>query len=365
MLDKGTFIISIDTELAWGTFDHGGHKKYKEAYEKYRFIISQVLKLFEKYDIPATWAIVGHLFLDSCHREDGVIHPDIVRPRHQWFGADWFSLDPVTDISSDQIWYGSDIVKMIKEAYPKQEIASHSFCHPVFSDKGCSKETAESDIAKCVRLALNEGIELRSFIFPRNLPGHLDILSKYGFKVFRGQGDRYCPLKLPQVIKKMYFLLDDMVATTPPTVLPKAASNNGLIEVPASMLFRFAYGKSRIIAEGMRFRKAKKGIDAAIKRRRIFHLWFHPISFAWKMNLMLAELDAILQYASEKKKDGLLEIATLKEDAGCFMMQGARTTNLTLRQSVCIITEAQYSKKITLMACPSTIPAPLSSAERR
>lgn len=318
MLDKGIFIISVDTELAWGTFDHAGHKKYKEAYEKYRIIIMDILKIFEKYNIPATWAIVGHLFLDSCQREDGILHPDIIRPRHKWFSGDWFSYDPGTDLSRDRIWYGRDIVKMIKEAHPKQEIASHSFCHPVFSDKGCSRETAESDIAKCVQLALKEDIELKTFTFPRNLPGHLEILSKYGFRVFRGQGDRYCSLKLPGIIEKIYFLLDDMMTTTPPVVLPKTSSKHGLIEVPASMLFRFAYGKSRFIPEGVRFKKAKKGIDAAIKRKRVFHLWFHPISFAWKTNLMLAELDLILQYASKKKKEELLEVVRLNEAGEMF-----------------------------------------------
>ncbi len=148
MPGKGIFSISIDTELVWGTFDHGGHIKYEAAYKKYRFIISELLKLFKKYEVAATWAIVGHLFLDRCNKEYGKLHPDIVRPKHHWFRDDWFSCDPGTDISSDNFWYGSDIVEMIKGARPRQEIASHSFCHPIFSDKGCSRETAESDIAK-------------------------------------------------------------------------------------------------------------------------------------------------------------------------------------------------------------------------
>ncbi|MDP2942084.1 MAG: hypothetical protein Q8O36_01005, partial [Candidatus Omnitrophota bacterium] len=78
MSRQGIFVISIDTELAWGTFDHGGHIKYNEAYKRYRSIVSKILELFSKYEIRATWAIVGHLFLDACTKESGRLHPDIV-----------------------------------------------------------------------------------------------------------------------------------------------------------------------------------------------------------------------------------------------------------------------------------------------
>lgn len=323
-------MISIDVELAWGTFDHNGHIVYKDAYEKYRLIVARLLELFAKHQVPATWAVVGHLFLDSCKTQNGQLHPDIVRPRYHWFKKDWFSLDPGSDISKDKFWYGSDIVKMIKFAEPQQEIASHSFCHLVFSDPGCSKEAADSDVAKCIELAKMKGVDLKSFIFPRNSPGHLDILSKYGFRVFRGQGDRYCSLRLPRIIEKIYFLLDDMISTTPPVVLPKAISNHGLIEVPASMLFRFAFGKSRFIPEGVRFSKAKKGIDAAIKRRKIFHLWFHPSSFAWKTPLMFFEFEKILEYASKQRSKDILEISTLLKISDMYMHRVADNDKFNL-----------------------------------
>lgn len=310
-MTKGIFTISIDVELAWGTFDHKGHINYKDAYEKYRFIITRLLELFEKYNISASWAIVGHLFLDSCKKTNGCLHADIIRPRHRWFPQDWFSYDPGTDISQDKFWYGSDLVKKIKKARPAQEIASHSFCHPVFSDEGCFRQTAESDVAKCVELAVREGIELKSFTFPRNLPGHLDILSKYGFKVFRGKDDVYSQLN-SYIIKKFYFLFQDMIGVRPPVILPKKL-DNGLIEVPSSMLFRFAHGISRFIPRGVRFKRAKKGIDAAIREKKIFHLWCHPISFAWDSNNLFDEFENILSYAIKFREKGVLDIFPLKE----------------------------------------------------
>lgn len=312
MLKKGVFTISIDTELAWGTFDHGGHIKYKDAYKKYRFLVSEILKLFRKYEIPATWAIVGHLFLDNCSKEAGRLHSDIVRPNYSWHKEDWFDSDPGTDISRDNFWYGSDIVEMIQGAVPKQEIASHSFCHTIFSDPGCLKETAESDVAKCVALAREKGIELKSFTFPRNSPGHLDVLAGHGFKVFRGKDAAYFDLS-PAILRKAVFLLGDMLTVTPPVVEPRFILGDRLIELKGSMLFRFAHGASRFIQKGVRFKKAKKGIDRAISEGKIFNLWFHPISFAWKTPEMLKELEEILEYAVGRRQQGDLKILTLQE----------------------------------------------------
>lgn len=314
MQKKGTFTISIDTELAWGTFDLGGHIKYKEAYKKYRPIITKVLGLFDKYEIPATWAIVGHLFLEGCKKEGGITHPEIIRPRHKWFRGDWFRLDPATNITADELWYGRDIVKMILSAKTKQEIASHSFCHMIFSDPGCSSEAAESDLAKCVDLAKKEGIELKTFVFPRNSGGHFDLLAKYGFKVFRGQRELFPGLKLSYLQRFLYFV-SDLFCISPPVVVPNLIPRQGLIEVKDSMLFRFSYGISRFIPKGARFKRAKKGIDKAIAEGKIFHLWLHPFNFAWQTESLFDELEHILSYAQQFRKDGRLNISTLYDAA--------------------------------------------------
>ncbi|MDP3787102.1 MAG: methyltransferase domain-containing protein [Candidatus Omnitrophota bacterium] len=330
MSRQGIFVISIDTELAWGTFDHGGHIKYSEAYKRYRSIVSKILELFSKYEIRATWAIVGHLFLDACTKENGRLHPDIVRPTYSWYQNDWFDCDPGTDISRDDFWYGSDIVEMIKKAAPKQEIASHSFCHTIFSDEGCSRQTAESDIAKCVILARDKGIKLNTFVFPRNSPGHLDILSEYGFRVFRGKDAASLSLG-PRILNKAAFLFNDMLPTTPPVVTPNFVLGHRLIEIKGSMLFRFAHGASRFIPKDVRLKKAKKGIERAIKEKKIFHIWLHPISFAWRTAEMFDEFAAILEYADNRRKEDDLEIRTLQEIGDMYVDETGESDNFNPR----------------------------------
>jgi len=114
-----------------------------------------------------------------------------------------------------------------------------------------------------------------------------------------------------------------MLAITPPVITPKLILGGNLVEVQGSMLFRFAYGASRFIPKGVRFKKAKNGIEAAIKKKRIFHLWLHPISFAWKTTEMLGEFERILEHADRRRKEGDLEILTLQKiGEACFKIFG-------------------------------------------
>src|SRR5580765_3176526 len=90
-LERGVFIISIDFELIWGTLDLFGPDKFRRACETERNdVIDQLLALFVEFEIPATWCVLGHLFLDRCGSTDGRKHPEIVRPSHAWHPRDWF-----------------------------------------------------------------------------------------------------------------------------------------------------------------------------------------------------------------------------------------------------------------------------------
>jgi peptidoglycan/xylan/chitin deacetylase (PgdA/CDA1 family) len=104
-----------------------------------RGCIDTLLNLFEQHKIPATWAVVGHLFLDHCEKEDGIPHKDMPRSKE-----DWYSSDPCTDIKRDPLYYGKDIVEKILSNRIEHEISYHSFSHVAFSE--CSKEVAEAEI---------------------------------------------------------------------------------------------------------------------------------------------------------------------------------------------------------------------------
>ena len=45
---------------------------------KTRENVPKILNLCEIYDIPITWATVGHLFLSNCKRVNKIAHPEIL-----------------------------------------------------------------------------------------------------------------------------------------------------------------------------------------------------------------------------------------------------------------------------------------------
>ena len=61
----GTLIVSLDFELFWGMLDVCKLEDYRDNVLGGRKAIPQMLELFEKYGIHATWATVGFLFAEN------------------------------------------------------------------------------------------------------------------------------------------------------------------------------------------------------------------------------------------------------------------------------------------------------------
>ena len=59
-----TFVLSLDTELVWGSFDHLTDDRFEMLYPDVRGTIERMLDVLDRYEVPACWAIVGHLLLD-------------------------------------------------------------------------------------------------------------------------------------------------------------------------------------------------------------------------------------------------------------------------------------------------------------
>lgn len=309
-LERGVFTISIDFELIWGTLDLFGPDGFRDACGVERAeVIDRLLALFVEYDVSASWCMLGHLFLDRCTIAEGRKHPEIVRPAHAWHEADWFIHDPCGSEESAPLFYGRSLLEKIRACPIRQEIGCHSFSHVIFGDAGCSRATAESEVAACVRLARELGLEMRSFAFPRNQVGHLDVLNEYGFTCYRGPD----PLWYEQsngrrhFIKRLAHLWDVLTATPPPVVLPEQTAS-GLWNIPGSMIYFPMHGLRRYIPISIRVKRAIKGLEAAARERRIFHLWFHPTNLAFQMEQMFSGLRAILQHAARMRARGILEI---------------------------------------------------------
>lgn len=308
-LARGVFTLSLDFELIWGTHDLYGPERFRADCElERREIIERLLALFAELQISATWCAVGHLFLDRCQAEHGHKHPEIVRSEHGWFPHDWFVHDPCETEDDHSIFVGRSLIEKIRACPTPQEIGSHGFSHIVLGDAGCSRATAASELAACVRVAQEQGIELRSFAFPRNLVGHLDVLREYGFTCYRGPEPHWYERESwPSLVKRLASLSGVLLATKPPLVLPELTAV-GLWNIPGSMIYFPPHGLRRYVPVSLRIKRAVKGLRAAARTRRVFHLWFHPTNLAIEMEAMFDGLRAILEEACTLRERNELDI---------------------------------------------------------
>lgn len=307
MYEKPAFVLSMDTELAWGTIDKPESLRgYAEYYRKTRGVIDDLLVLLERYEMSATWAVVGHLFLDKCDRKNGVKHPEIRRSKASWYDCDWFDKDPCTNINEDPFYYGRDIVEKILRSRIKHEIASHSFSHIIFNNPDLKRETVEDELNLCHDLAKEYGISIESFVFPRNQEGFYKELKKLGIKSYRGI-EKSWYAKYSVRTQKAFHILDQVFSMTPPVYLPE--NKYGLLNIPGSMLYLAKDGFRKYIPVSCRVNKAKKGIKKAIRENKIFHLWFHPFNLATDPDNLLNGLEKIFQFVKEE----MLAVKTMRD----------------------------------------------------
>lgn len=134
------------------------------------------------------------------------------------------------------------------------------------------------------------------------------MLREFGFTCYRSREPQWYE-KWPEAVKQAGHLFNVLAATEPPVCLPQR-DDEGLWHTPASMLYFPMKGKRRyFVPVSVRVKRARKGLDAAVKRKRVFHLWFHPTDMAEEIDRMFSGLRSILEYADNLRRRG--ELATL------------------------------------------------------
>ena len=249
-------LISADFELAWAwryTKSHSDPLLFAlQKARRERSNIPPILKLCEKFDVPITWATVGHLFQESCSREVGAAHPDLLQLKSfenaywRFDGPDWFEHDPCTDVLKDPEWYCPDLIRQILSSSVKHEIGCHTFSHIDCRDSVCGEEIMKSELRRCIELASAFGVTLKSFVHPGHTIGNLNALAASGFTNFR---------------------------TDYRNVLgyPKQHSN-GLWELQQTAEFNYR----RDWSIGYHINRYKELINRSIKNNTVCVFWFHP-----------------------------------------------------------------------------------------
>jgi peptidoglycan/xylan/chitin deacetylase (PgdA/CDA1 family) len=278
-MQRGALTISIDLELAWGVWDHLTPDDLHMAETAERSICSALIELFDRYDVPATWAIVAAL-LDE---KSAASHPG-----------------PVA------CWYAPDIIEELVRAKVRHEIGSHGGRHVYFDS--ISAAQAREDLEFAGDMHRTHALAFKSFVFPRNWVGHLDQLAGSGLRTFRGPDDGWADAvgRFGGPLRRAANLIDKALPLPPQLV--SATPRDALVDIPGSMLLMGRNGVRRFVLPQVTRAKLAAGLERAKRSGQIFHVWFHPSNFYYRRDEQLATLAWFLDRAANDASRGVLEI---------------------------------------------------------
>jgi hypothetical protein len=326
-LDRPVFILSLDIELGWGSFNHNGLERHRRSYEKTRGLIRQMLDLFDANQFAATWAVVGHLFLDHCSRVGDGNHNHVLQPEYSWWPQGWLSHDPFSNMEHDPYFYAPDIIDSLLGCPTEQELASHTFTHAILGDPECTREVAWSQLQEAMKVTEARGRRLRSLVYPRNQVGHIDVLAELGFTSYRGM-DRTWYQRGPhrgRLNRGMHYM-DRWLAFTPMVFSSISGSRiqnkeNWTFNLPGSMFYVPCDGIWQTVPLKRRITQAYRGLDEAVKQNALFHLWFHPFNLGSSPRL-LDGLESIIKYACRLRDHEGMQCLTMSATAETLQNTG-------------------------------------------
>jgi hypothetical protein len=152
------------------------------------------------------------------------------------------------------------------------------------------------------------GVTLKSFIFPRNSVGHLDVLAQNGFSAYRGWTPAWFT-RFPGRFRQLARLVDSVVPVAPPAVSPRRTGP--MWDLPASYFYPHRDGWAKYIPVGISVRKSRLGLERAARQRAMFHLWFHPFNLASDPDGLLKGLEEIFIHVNRLREAGRLTNPTM------------------------------------------------------
>ena len=294
----GRLIVSLDFELFWGMLDCSTLEAYQDNVLGGRKAISQMLNLFEKYGVHATWATVGYLFAEN-YQELTRYFPE----KDQCPAYEDPSLDPY--VWFDRIgkneeeapcFYAPSLIRQIALT-PGQEIGSHTFCHYYCREKGQTLEQFAADMQAAKAIAADHGYDVTSVILPRNQcePEYTEVLRNTGFTAYRDEENdwihekiKFRPLLRALRLADVYFPLTGQGGYCP-------RNEKGIWNLVGSRMYKPIFPALRFL-EGLKIRRIKAQMRHAAKHDLTFHLWWHPHNVGVRTQEHMAQLEELFSY---------------------------------------------------------------------
>ena len=179
---------------------------------------------------------------------------------------------------------------------------------PTTGSSALSAAAFATDLAACRAVAAEADVDLRSFVFPRNSIGHLDVLEQHGFTTFRGATPPQFA-ELPSWLRRAAAAVDRVRPLASTAVFPSTVG--GLVNVPHTYLFDPHSATARRYGTKAWSWLVKRRMYQAVRNSSLFHLWFHTHNLAPEMDRAAVALDSLFGTARELIDTGRMENLTM------------------------------------------------------
>ena len=317
-MKKGNFVISLDFEIYWGVHDAVSLENYKDNLLGVRKVIPELLRLFKQYQINATFATVGLLFFND--KEELLNGLPAKKP--QYTHAELSPYHSQIELAGkneeeDPLRFGLSLIKEIQNA--GQEIGCHTFSHYYCLEEGQTAEDFKADLICAKKIARKKGIELKSFVFPRNQYNetYLHICMEEGISSFRGnERSRLFSSKTQgrkTLFRRPFRLTDAYINLSGHNCYSgEEMKNGGLINIPASRFLR-PYSKKLSFLDKLKLKRITNSMTYAAKHGLTYHLWWHPHNFGKNISENILFLEKILSHYQKLNSNYKFESRSMRQ----------------------------------------------------
>lgn len=317
----GALVISIDVELLWGTSDVRTPAEYGGHVLRGRDAIVDVLRIFERYGIHATWAFVGFLACEDI--DDLRANFPAILPRYAVPGTSNydFALQLGPSLSADLLFMPRELERIRNSE--GQELGCHSFSHLYLAEAGVGQADFVADLQAFRRIADRLRINPVSYVFPRNQgqPVHFRLLADHGYLAARGNPQHWA-YNSDARSARAFRLADAAFDLEPEDGMQwsEVPRYGNLCDVRATRFLRPLSG--RRIWDALCWSRVARGIEGAAKSGRIYHLWWHPENIGADPCGSLARLERLCALVASLR--GSLGFASLTMAEAAGLARGGR-----------------------------------------
>lgn len=300
-MEKGAFVISLDFEMMWGvkdirTPDGYGESNIRNVYQ----VIPEMLKLFDRYNVKATFATVGLIMLNN--KDEAINNIPDKTPTYTDMVLSPYENGYIEQIEKkyEDLYFAPSLVDELKK-HDNIEIGTHTFCHYNCYASGQTTEQFEADLKKALQIANARGIEVKSIVFPRNqvTSDYLIVCQRLGIAAYRGNAEQFFTREKSlwgRIKNRLGRLLDSYVkvGVRASYKLSDIDGKENPVNIRASRIFR-KYNKKLFFLEPLGRRRMRKEMEYAARNNEVYHLWWHPHNFGANMELNLSKLENILK----------------------------------------------------------------------